>query len=165
MVAAGDPVKAVDITALAIASTLTPMVRLIQQTAQSIAASNTALTFGAGSEDIDTNGWHDVTTNPSRITPNIAGYYWVSGTYVTQATGTPFMALTPGKTGAAVMPRAQTYHATTSAIKSISTSAILTADGVSDYFEMFALTNGGPTLSQVTGGFASVFECIFLRPL
>ena len=47
-----------------------PKVRLVQQAAgvQTIATSDTTLTFGSGSEDYDTNGWHDETTNPSRIT-------------------------------------------------------------------------------------------------
>lgn len=164
--AAGDPVKATDLSSLAVSSSTRPLVRLLQQVAQSIATTNTALTFSSGSEDIDTHGFHDVTTNNSRITPTIAGYYQVFGTYVTQSTAGQYFAITPGKSGAAIgAPRSQVWPVATAGIKTVSTSAILTADGVLDYFEMYALAINGPTLSQVTGGFTSVFECIYLRPL
>lgn len=163
---AGDPVKAVDLTALAVSSSTRPIVRLIQQVAQSIATTNTALTFTSGSEDIDTHGFHDVTTNPSRITPTIAGYYELSGTYATAATAAAFQALTVGKNGTVVMPRSEVHQDPVSSIRTISVGPVpLTADGVTDYFELFALTSGGPTLSQVTGGYASVFHCVYLRPL
>lgn len=31
------------------------------------------------SEDYDPLGWHSTSTNPSRITPNVAGWYWCAG--------------------------------------------------------------------------------------
>jgi hypothetical protein len=76
MVAAGDPVESTNITTVEDYTIRKPLVRLIQSVVQSIPHdTDTAFTFTAGSEDIDTHGFHDETTNPSRITPSVAGYY------------------------------------------------------------------------------------------
>src|SRR4051812_6538784 len=129
MVAAGDPVESADITTITDYTTGKPLVRLTQQAAQSIATTNTAITFGASSEDIDTHGFHDTVTNNTRVTPTVAGYYRISATYISAATVAPFLAVTIGKNGTVVQPRTQVYHAVTSAVKSVNTSAIQTANG------------------------------------
>lgn len=33
--------------------------------------------YGAGTEIVDVSNWHSETTNPSRITPTVAGFYYV----------------------------------------------------------------------------------------
>jgi len=142
-----------------------PIVRLLQQAVQSIGSTNTALTFGTGSTDIDTDSMHSETVNTTRITPTKAGYYLFSGTYVTDLTTAAFIAVTLGKNAAVVQPRAQIYHAVTSAVKTVATSAILSANGTTDFFELFALNSGGATNTKVGSGFNSVFECQFLRAL
>src|SRR3982750_3036163 len=93
MVAAGDIVYASDVQTVKDYTTGRPLVRLIQQVAQSVTSQvtpATAVTFGASSESIDTHGFHDTVTNNTRITPNIAGYYratgivWLAGATTTQ---------------------------------------------------------------------------------
>jgi hypothetical protein len=56
------------------------VVRLRQAAAQALADNTaTALTFGAGSEEIDTHGLHNEGTNPSRVTFDKAGFYECEG--------------------------------------------------------------------------------------
>lgn len=157
----GDPVTA-DLLDLMLNP---PVCRLVQQAAQSIATANTALTFGAGSEDIDTHGFHDTTTNNTRITPNVAGYYEITGTYASAATTATFLALTPGKNGGTVAPRVQPWYTTTSGVKTVSVSARVSANGTTDYFEMFAINQAGGINTQAGGGYSCVFECQFIRPI
>lgn len=42
---------------------------------------NSAVAIAWDAEELDPNGWHDNSTNPSRITPNIAGKYRVSAVW------------------------------------------------------------------------------------
>lgn len=169
---AGGPTYLVDYTALATASVSKPLVRLVQQTAQSI-ASNTdvAVTFGASSEDTDTNGFHDTGTNTSRITPTVAGYYRLTGmvTYAADTDLVDYYAVL-AKNGTAVQ-RARTIlasTATTSTSRTISVTGILQANGSTDYFELMArqLQAAAASLNTNAPGTTSpVFEAEFLRPL
>jgi len=56
-----------------------PLCKLVQQIAGQqtalVTVTDVVLTFGAGSEEIDTHNIHDTVTNNSRVTPNVAGYY------------------------------------------------------------------------------------------
>lgn len=53
--------------------------KLAQQSGQNIPdGSDTVLTFGSGSEEIDTHGWHSTSSNTSRITVDRTGYYEVT---------------------------------------------------------------------------------------
>lgn len=67
-----------------------PMVKIRQAaTPQSLAnGAWTAITYGV--EDIDTHGFHSTTTNPSRVTPTVPG--WYVGSY-----GCSFAAGTTGR--------------------------------------------------------------------
>ena len=40
-------------------------------------ATETNITFGAGTEIVDVSNWHSTSTNTERITPNVAGIYLV----------------------------------------------------------------------------------------
>jgi hypothetical protein len=57
----------------------TPLTRLVQQTSQTGLASGAtvSLTFGVGSEVIDSNNFHDTSVNNTRVTPNRPGWYRV----------------------------------------------------------------------------------------
>lgn len=69
---AGAPIAVADVLALQAASTLKPVVKLVQQPASNqtglTSGSDTILTFGTSSEEIDTHNWHDVAVNNTRIT-------------------------------------------------------------------------------------------------
>lgn len=166
MPAAGAPVSSSDGTTVEDYTIRKPLVRLIQQAAQSIATTNTAITFGAGSEDIDTHGFHDEVTNNTRVTPTIAGYYRCTGVYLSSATTAPALRATIGKNGGVVQPAFPIYHAVaSSAIKGAATQAIVACNGSTDYIEFFAVNSTGGVNTQASGGFNSVLEVEFLRPL
>lgn len=169
----GGPTFLADLLAAVAGSTQKPLVRLTQQTAQSL-ASNTdvALTFGASSEEIDTNGFHDTATNTSRITPTVAGYYRLTGT-VTLAADTDLVSWQAaiGKNGSIFAPRGLAVlpaTATASVPRSAFVSLILSANGTTDYFELFGRqlqTAATTSLTSVGSSSASVFECELLRYL
>src|ERR1700755_1721095 len=159
--AAGDPIKASDSTTIAQASTLAPIVRLIQQVVQAVAASSvdTAITFGSGSEDIDTDGFHDTTTNTSRITPTVAGYFELSGVY-SSASNASSMGASIGKNGTRV-PSGQLESVATADNRGIVTGpVILTANGSTDYFELYARQGTAGTVNTfISGQFACILQC------
>lgn len=146
-----------------------PLVRLVQQSAQSLANStDTAITFGAGSEEIDNYGtFHDETTNNTRITPKIAGYYRLTGAvFLTISSAVTSLIATIAKNGSVVPPRSRHKPAATALAGSAQVSVIQAANGTTDYFELFGQqTSGGALSTNVGGSFASVLECEYLGTL
>jgi hypothetical protein len=165
--AAGQIVDEDDLEQVADSSSKKPLVRLVQFTAQSIPnATTTALTFGASSEDIDTNGFHDLVTNNTRVTPTIPGYYRVSVTYAATANTATQLFAVVAKNGLLIQPLVRQTPAATSAAKSVSASAIVSLNGSTDYVEgMCNQNSGGALLTQTSGSVNSVLEVEFLRPL
>ena len=174
MVASGDPINATDVTTIEDYTIRAPIVRLIQAAAQSVPSNtDTAVTFGAGSEDIDTHGYHDTAVNTSRITPLLAGYYQLTGV-VSWAADTDIIRHDAvfAKNGSGVAPRNRFVTDATATANAARMTypvvAVLTANGSTDYFELIAnqLQNAAAAENTlVAGSSASVFECIFLRPL
>jgi hypothetical protein len=145
-----------------------PLVRLVQKATQNLldgAAGNSSITFAAGSEEIDTHGFHDTVTNNSRITPNVAGYYRLRG-YVYMASGT-YSQLVVGilKNGATIhydVERPDPASAAVGAKVEVEASA----NGSGDYFQFNAQQHsGGTKATNVTAGFESTFTCEWIRPL
>jgi hypothetical protein len=88
--AAGDVITASDYAAIKRTSKDRAVCRLAQAAAQSMPSGTaTALTFAAGSEVTDNDGFHDMVTNNTRITPTIAGWYVFDGTVFLAAATTP----------------------------------------------------------------------------
>jgi hypothetical protein len=169
----GDKTFASVINAIIAGSTGKPLVRLIQQAAQTLASdTDIALTFGAASEDIDTHGFHDTSTNNSRITPSIAGYYRLTGTvwWAADADVISYYA-SVGKNGTIVQRNRLVLPSTALAsplTRSVTITAIQQCNGTTDYFELYGrqLQAAAASLAtSVAGQFASVFECEFLRSL
>lgn len=165
MVSPGAKTYADDINDIADATTSRPLVRMIQTVAQSIPdATLTALTFST--EEIDTHGFHDTGSNTSRITPNVAGYYRFTGTYMS---GVPTTLVSVdcslrknGSTSFAPGSRGQAG----AIAQSQPTTAIISCNGTTDYVELMAFQDSsGAVSSNVSSRFSSVFECEFLRPL
>jgi hypothetical protein len=144
-----------------------PLVRLVQQAGQSIPdATQTALTFGAGSEDIDTHGFHDTVTNNTRITPNVAGYYEFRGVYYTGAPTTPVsIDASFRKNGSTSIPSGERVNS-----GAIATGVMATCtqpmNGSTDYMEFMAFQDSsGAVNTNVSARFTSYVECEYIRPL
>lgn len=144
-----------------------PIVKLSQQTAQSIpnGGAGTAVTFGAGSEEMDTHNYHDTVTNISRVTPQIAGYYECAGTYSTSASAPTAMTAVIAVNGTAIPPLIRNTPGTSSQAKSMAVYATALLNGTTDYVELLVTqTSGGAVNSQAGGGLNSVLEVKFDRP-
>jgi hypothetical protein len=142
-----------------------PITRLVQQALQSLAnATNTAITFGAGSEEIDTHGFHDTAVNTARITPTKPGRYRAVGT-LNMASTAAITILTAfiGKNGTAVQPFPRTKPAATATTGSTTVSAIVEMNGTTDYIELYGnQSSGGAVNTQASGGVNSVLELEYL---
>ena len=67
----GDVLTAADLNAFS-------QVTLLEESFTIPSNTNYTLDFGAGTETIDVGGWHDTTTNPSRITVDLDGIYIIN---------------------------------------------------------------------------------------
>lgn len=141
-----------------------PAVRLIQQSAQSLAnTTSTAITYGAGSEDIDSHDYHDETTSNTRITPDQSGLYKVN---VLVATATSAIINTldtwVAVNGTVIQPFSRMVCPQIAGIKTLMCTAIADLDGAGDYVEHFARqtqTSGALAVNtQATGGIQCVME-------
>lgn len=148
-----------------------PLVRLVQQSAQSLTDNtDTALTFGAGSEDIDTDNFHDETTNNTRITPTVAGYYLCRATlFVVAATDYASLQIQIKRSNAVIPSSHRVGPNATNASRSVqvSTGPIL-MNGSTDYLEAWALQDNAANAARNTASTGSntscIFECEFMRP-
>jgi hypothetical protein len=164
-VATGDRILASTINDL-IKYALNPaLVRLAQTAAQSIPDNTqTALTF-TGAEDIDVYGFHDPTTNTSRITPNIPGTYLFFGSYFTDSATATTISIDCSirKNGATVLPTGSRGPLTASFVQSQDAIATFDMNGSTDYTELMALQDSNAAAnSRVNARFASHFSCILL---
>lgn len=169
---AGQPATAAQINAIMAATVEKPLCRLIQQSAQSITdATDTAITFGSGSEDIDTHGFHDTASNTSRITPTKAGYYTVRAIFWAPAnTDYATVSIAIRKNGSTTLPAViREGPNATSAARSVEVTVLSSANGTTDYWEAMGQQDNTANASRSTpsngGSFSCVFECIFERPL
>ena len=171
MPAAGDPVLASDIANLAAYTTGEPVGRLVQAATQNIASGTTAvlLTFGAGSEDIDTHNYHDTSTNTDRVLPLIAGYYWVTaGLCIGGRTDFSTIEVSVTKNGVGMAPALRVNPGTNAQTQVFSTGTIVTCNGSSDYFGGMARqanTAAATVATAISVQFASTLTWFLLRPL
>lgn len=134
-----------------------PFVRLVQQVAQSIGTSDTALTFGAGSESADAFGLHDETVNNTRITVDRAGLWQFKGVvFVASNTALTSLTATLAVNGAVQPARSRSKPAATAATMSqTAIEEFVLAAG--DYVELFGTCGASATNTNVGGSFASTF--------
>lgn len=140
------------------------IVRLAQASAQSIPdATATALTF-AGTDDIDVYGFHDPTTNNTRITPNIPGTYFFFGAYYTDsATTGADIDCSIRKNGGTVLPTGSRAALPSTLVVSQDAQAVFDMNGSTDYVELMAFQNSsGAVNSRVNARFTSHFSCYVL---
>jgi hypothetical protein len=130
---------------------------------------NTATAIAFTTEDIDTNGFHDTVTNNSRITPNKAGYYRLTGV-VMMAGRSDWTYIQAGvnKNGTAVPPHNRVGPNANNTVRAVDVDVIQSANGSTDYFELVALhvnTGAAAVNTNQSSQFSSVFECVFEREL
>lgn len=139
---AGNKVYASDLNDLA----NKPEARLRQTSAQSINHGTwTALTFGA--EDVDTHNGHSTSSNTSRYTAQVAGWYHVTGNggFVSNSTGHRGVRL--HKNGSVVNNTATYFNTSTSDVWSASISADIHL-AVNDYVEIAVIQDSGAALNS-----------------
>lgn len=146
-----------------------PYVRLVQQAAQSLAnATPVAITFGTGSEEYDTHNFHDMVTNPSRITPSIPGVYEMTGTVSLVSAPYTQAYVRARLNGANVSPWVitPTPSAAGTGPLALQITVRIPCNGTTDFIELFAQqTSGAARNTDASAGFASVLEVVRLRPL
>lgn len=166
---AGAIVEEEDITTIEESSSEKPLVRLIQQSAQSLNnATNTDITFGVGSTDIDTHAFHSESSNTARVTPTVAGYYRARAHLHMAAAAASYTQLVVGlsKNGTRVDPHTVYRPDPTVAATGCSAEAIISCNGSTDYITMTAnQTSGGARDTGSATPFRSTLEVEFLRPL
>jgi len=163
-VATGDRILASTINDIIQYGLNRALVRLTQTAVQSIPDNTqTALTF-TGTEDIDDYGFHDPTSNTSRITPNIAGTYLFFGSYYTDSATTGVsIDCSIRKTGGTVGPSGDRAALPSTFVMSQGAMATYDMNGTTDYAELMALQDSsGAVNSRVNARFASHFSCILL---
>lgn len=138
--------------------------RLRQNAIQALADTVlTAISFGAGSEEIDTHGMHNESTNPTRVTIDKAGYYECKGAVFFESQTTPVMSSAliriNGATGLAPAGRVAGQSSTFSA----HCFGTFLAD-VGDYVELVGVQDSaGADNTASSLYFSSALEVIYLR--
>ncbi len=128
---------------------------------------NTAVLFGAGSENIDTHGFHSTATNTDRVIPNVPGYYMVQChvSWATSSLGN--RRLFPSKNG---VPDIGAMMSGDASQLSFTAQRIYAFNGTTDYASMIvyqtagiALNIAGSTATNI--GNRAMLEVYYLRPL
>jgi hypothetical protein len=166
----GEKILSPDILALQASSSTKGLVRLIASAVQSIPHNtNTALSF-TGAESIDTNGWHNPASNDSRITPDKAGYFLITGTAAMSGrTDYGTISVWIRKNGATnIAPAVRINPPAISQITGTQVSTRFDANGTTDYFEVVVLHTNTAAVAVNTNNsaqFSCAFEVEYLRPL
>lgn len=168
MANAGAAAPASEINTIIAGSTDKPLVRLVASGAQSI-PHNTTTVLAFSTEETDTNNFHDTATNNSRITPNKAGHYRITGT-VMMAGRSDWTYIQAGvnKNGTAVPPHNRVGPNANSTVRAVSVDVTQQANGSTDYFELAVLhvnTGAVAVNTNQSSQFSSTFECEFIRDL
>lgn len=129
-----------------------PITEVYQTASQSLAnGAFTAITMD--STVFDPNGQHSNTTNNSRVTCQVAGWYSVSGgvSYLTNTTGSRGALIY--KNGTALTQATGGIVAASNAIHVAMTGEVLIQLAVGDYVELYGWQNSGGALSTAGSGY------------
>jgi hypothetical protein len=168
--AVGQRISAATLQALADYTVNRPLVRLVSTAAQNLADNTaTSIAFGTGSTLIDTHGYHSESTNNTRVTPVLAGYYEIFGLVAYGAATTLLTLQTVIRLNGVDQPgnTRQGPNATSSARSTAAGPITLFCDGLTNYIEVAGLqdNSGGTTIATTSGGTTvSYLEVKFLRP-
>lgn len=165
VVFAGDVIYASDMNTVINATTEKPIGRATQSVSQALAdATFVAVTLT--NEDYDTHGFHSTSSNTSRITPTVAGYYRFTGivSWEAQSTGVGIDAHFRLNGSTSVTGAVRIPGTTTIAAQQVTVTVAM--DGSSDYIELMARQDSaGADNTQVNLPFACVVEWAYERPL
>lgn len=131
-----------------------PICALTQNTPQAALSSGVSAAVLFDTEDTDVNGWHDTSSNTSRITPNVAGWYRARATiFFPSRTDWTVLNVIIGKNATTVPSGARlSFGGATNGVQSLTAEVIVSCNGTSDYLEVSA--NG-----TNTGGQTYILTC------
>lgn len=150
------------------------MIKLTAQAAQSLTdVTATAITFGAGSEELVENatGFHSTTVNPTRVTPQRAGVYRVRGV-VMHGSRSDYADVNAwirknGSSSLAPAARNGWQGITAASVESQPAETLVRMNGTTDYVELVAQQNNVANVAVNTNQssqFSSVLEVEFRSP-
>jgi hypothetical protein len=143
---------------------VTPICRLRRAAAQAL-ANNTDTALSWDTEDVDSHSGHDLVTNPTRYTIQLAGWYQLTGGcgWPTNATGR--RTLVWRKNGAVINASSASWVAGTAVTHSIPARPIIVSCAVNDYIELYARQESGGSLDTTTGADSMPsMDVVYLRP-
>jgi hypothetical protein len=134
------------------AASLKPAGRIIASGTQSIPHNTaTAIAF-SGTDEIDTHGQHNPSSNNSRITPNVAGVYRFTGT-LAMGGRADWTYIEAGfrKNGSAALPSyVRIQPGSNNTVRMVQVSVMQAMNGSTDYVELMALHLNAAVAAQVT---------------
>lgn len=145
-----------------------PITQLKKTEVQSIPNNvNTAVLFGASSENIDTHSFHSTTTATERITPTVPGYYKVMVYVAWTINAVGLRRAYPGKNGLADIGAANAGNASNLGMYC---ERIYAFNGTTDYSSLIVSQNSGAALNILgTTALSDPNRCMltmeFIRPL
>lgn len=121
-----------------------------------------AIPFGAGSEVVDSDSMHDVSTNNSRITINTAGVYALTANagFQTVNFANSYRALFIKDSGTAIV--AQHLHAVPAALNYYFSCAAIVEASSGDFFEAFVQHNDTVSRDTVTSVMPLMFSAVWI---
>ena len=159
MPSAGEPIESADVQEVRAGSLEKPLCILRKAGVTTVANNGSVLSWDT--EDYDSHAFHDTVTNPSRVTPKVAGWYRITATvhWTSNSTGRRAVAINFNGGGARY---GQIIPGSTAGNLGTTVTRTLLANGTTDYFEVFAYQNSGGNLdtADTTG---TVFEVSFER--
>lgn len=143
-----------------------PAGRIIASGTQALADNTVvAITF-TGADELDTDGFHNPSSNPTRVTPNVAGWYRVTGSVWFAALTTPVRtaAYLRKNGGAASAPSSE--DAASTRVHNRSITQLMSFNGTTDYVELLGLQDSaGANNTNQSGGSSCCLEWEFVRNL
>lgn len=165
---AGAVVDDADFAAITAASSGRQVGRLVQSGTQAL-ANNTQVALTWSTEDFDTGSFHSTVTNPTRVTPNVPGYYrftftaFMGGTMTANSTIIDANIRTNGVNNIPPGPR---DSAGINGGVSLFATVLIPMNGTTDYVELVARQQAGVgTTTNQSQQFSSVLEWEYVRAL
>ena len=128
-----------------------PTCRVRRATAQTITSQAEPMTgISFTSEDFDVRGWHSTSTNPTRVTPDVAGLYLVATTIEFMPNATGARSVRIGVNGLAIpQGLSQVTHqaVVTGVPTNVSTTAVVVLNGTTDFIEVGVSQTSGADLN------------------
>jgi hypothetical protein len=164
--AAGDPAYVSTAIGIWRASAGKPIGRIVASGTTALADNTQVAVPFSAADVIDTHGQHDPTTNNTRVTPNVEGYYRFDGTAFIDglSTGVSFDASFRLNGSTNLAPGGRQIGS--AQVTSVSTTVIQSMNGSTDHVELMARQDSaGADATAQSVQFSSVIQWEFLRPL